>query len=75
MTRLVHPSPNASRVHLGKHYRPARYERRHSDGSYEAFMPGDRVSLSETAPPITGATLALSTAAVALLGTVVLLLT
>lgn len=36
------PSPNAKHVHIGVHYVPPRFERRLSDGTYQALMPEHR---------------------------------
>ena len=67
------PSSNAKHVHIGRGYREARYERRSSDGTYESFMPGSRLVLQDTAPLISGRTLAFSIAAVAVLAAAVLI--
>lgn len=32
------PSPNAKRVRIGVYYQPHRFERRASDGAYQALM-------------------------------------
>jgi hypothetical protein len=43
---VKHPSSKAKHVHIGSNWRPASFERRSSDGTYQALMRGD--------DPITG---------------------